>query len=58
MGYETSVIREILLSSVKEVVPEISLKEKLQESDDVIVRPKVNKGVPLNTMAIAGGSMA
>ncbi len=57
VGYEPAVIREILVSSSKEVRLEIPLKENLQQLSEVVVRPSVNKEQPLNKMAVTGARM-
>lgn len=57
VGYEPAVIREVLVTSAKEVVLEISMNEMIQSMEDVVVRPRVNKQEPLNQMALAGGRM-
>jgi hypothetical protein len=57
VGYESSVFREIQVSSAKEIFLEISLKEQVNELSEVVVRPKTNKEEPLNLMATAGARM-
>ncbi|MDR2811166.1 MAG: carboxypeptidase-like regulatory domain-containing protein [Tannerellaceae bacterium] len=57
VGYEPTTIREVMISSAKETVLEISMKESLLTLDEVVVRPKTNKEAPLNPMALAGGRM-
>ena len=57
IGYEPAVIREVMISSTKETVLEISLKESIQALDEVVVRAKTNKEAPLNSMALAGARM-
>jgi len=57
VGYEPSIFREILVTSVKEVFLEIPLKENLQELQEVVVRPQTNKEQPLNKMAATGARM-
>ncbi|MDR1631587.1 MAG: TonB-dependent receptor [Dysgonamonadaceae bacterium] len=57
IGYEPAILREILVSSVKEVFLEISLKEQVAELGEVVIRPKVNKEEPLNRMATASARM-
>lgn len=55
MGYEPAVFNEVLLTSAKEAYLEFSLKENVQQLDEVVVRPKTNKDQALNNMALAGG---
>lgn len=57
IGYETNVIREIMLTSAKEVSIEIQLKESIQELGEVVVSVQTNKNEPLNKMALSGGHM-
>jgi hypothetical protein len=57
VGYEPYEYRDILLTSAKEAVLEIPLKECSQSVDEVIVKPKVNKEQAMNPMALAEGRM-
>jgi len=57
IGYEPAVIREIQLNPAKESFCEVSLKERTQKIDEVVVRPTTNKEKPLNPMVLAGGRM-
>ena len=57
IGYEPAVFKEILVTSGKEVLLEIAMRENIQELKEITIRPKVNKEVPLNTMALAGARM-
>jgi len=57
LGYEPAVFREIMVSSAKETVLEISMKENMQLLEEVVVRPKINKEQPLNPMATVGARM-
>ena len=57
MGYESAVFKEIMVTSGKEAFVEIAMRENVQILSEVTVRPKINKEVPLNTMALAGGRM-
>lgn len=57
MGYESRILREILLGSAKEVYVKIPLKENTHQLDEVIVRPNINKDQPLNPLVITGGRM-
>jgi hypothetical protein len=51
VGYETKVIPEILISSGKEVVLNIGLKEKISQMDEVVVKAYTKKDKPLNSMS-------
>ena len=57
LGYEPAIIKEIMVSSAKEVFLEISLKESVQTLDEVVIRPRINKEQPLNKMAATGARM-
>ena len=57
IGYESSIFKEVLVTSSKEVFLNISLKESIQELDEVMVRPNLNKEQPLNKMATTGARM-
>lgn len=57
VGYEPATIREVMVSSAKETVLEITMKESVQALDEIVVRPKTNKEAPLNPMALAGARM-
>ncbi|WP_303179771.1 carboxypeptidase-like regulatory domain-containing protein [uncultured Butyricimonas sp.] len=57
LGYEPVMIKEILLTSAKEVYREIFLSENTQDLEEVVVRASINKEHTLNPMALAGGRM-
>lgn len=57
VGYKPAVVREIMLTSAKEVYLEIRLKENVRQLDEVIVLPRLHKEAPLNNMALSGGRM-
>ena len=57
LGYEPTIIKEIMVSSAKEVYLEISMRESVQMLGEIIVRPRINKEQPLNKMATAGARM-
>lgn len=57
VGYEPAVFREIMLTSAKEVYLEIQLKENVHQLNEVVIRPRVNKEEPLNSMALSGARM-
>lgn len=57
VGFEPSIFREILVSSSKEVFLEITLRENVEELEEVTVHPQVNKEQPLNKMALSGARM-
>lgn len=51
VGYETVELPEIMVSSAKEVVLDVKIKEQVTKMEDVTVRAKIKKDAPLNTMA-------
>ena len=57
LGYESVIIREILLTSAKEVVLDIRLQENSTYLGEVVVRPTVNKSQPINRMALSSARM-
>lgn len=57
LGYEPTAMKEILLTSAKEVNCDITLVESSQKLDEVVVRARINKERPLNPMALTGGRM-
>lgn len=57
VGYEPMVFRELVVSSGKEAFITISLKENINQLQEVFVRPKVNKQEPLNTIATTSARM-
>lgn len=57
LGYEPATVREVMVSSSKETVLDISMAESVQALDEVVVRPRTNKEVPLNPMALTGARM-
>ena len=57
IGYESSVMKEILISGAKEVVIDIALRENSTELSEVVVRPRVNKEATVNPAVLTGGVM-
>ena len=57
MGYEPSVLKEVLVAGAKDVVLDITLRENISELDEVVVRPRINKEATLNPTALVGGMM-
>ena len=57
IGYEPSVLKEVLVAGAKDVVLEITLRDNTSELAEVVVRPRVNKEATLNPTALAGGMM-
>lgn len=56
MGYEPAIIREILVTSAKEVYLEIAMRENVNELNEVVVRAN-NRDEAMNKMAVAGARM-
>lgn len=56
MGYEPAIIREILVTSAKEVYLEIAMRENVNELNEVVVRAN-NRNEAMNKMAVAGARM-
>lgn len=54
IGYEKAIIKEILLTSAKEVYLDITLTESPTELGEVVVRPEINKSASQNKMALLG----
>ena len=57
IGYEPLILKEQLLSSGKELVLNLKLTESTSEIGEVVVKPNVNKQMPLNQMAQVGARM-
>lgn len=57
LGYESSIMKEVLLTSVKEVFCEISLIENSQNLDEIMIYANINKERTLNPMTLAGGRL-
>ena len=57
LGFESSIIREIAVISGKQTFLSISLKENTKLLSEVVVKPRVNKNLPLNNMATVSARM-
>ena len=57
IGYEPVLLKEQLLSSGKELVLNLRMRENISELGEVVVKPRVNKQMPLNEMAQVGARM-
>ena len=57
LGYEPVILKEMLVSSSKEMVLNIGMTESLTTLNEVVVTPHINKAEPLNNMAVTGGRM-
>jgi len=57
IGYEPAILRELLVTSGKEVSVQIAMRERVTEIEEIVIRPRVNKEEALNPMAVAGAKM-
>lgn len=57
VGYEPYIVREILVTSAKEVYLEIGLKENIHELGEVVVHTQTSSDQALNKMALTGARM-
>lgn len=57
IGYEPVLLKEQLVSSGKELVLTLRMCENVAELGEVVVKPRVNKQLPLNDMAQVGARM-
>ena len=57
LEYEPALLKEVLVSSSKEVILEVRLQKALVVLHEVVVKPHINKSETVNEMAIAGGRM-
>ena len=57
IGYEPVLLKEQLVSSGKELVLNIRMRERISELGEVVIKPRVNKQQPLNEMAQVGARM-
>lgn len=57
VGYETVVLKEIQVTSGKEVFLNITMKESATTLDEIVVKPRINKAEPLNSMAVVSSKM-
>lgn len=57
VGYTPYVVKEVLVSGNKDVSLNISIQENVNTLSDVVVRPDINKEMPLNKMVLTGGRM-
>lgn len=56
-GYEPIVIKEIQITSAKEVFLNITMVENATALNEIVIRPKVNKEQPINSMATLSARM-
>ncbi len=53
VGYETKLVRNIMVSSAREVVLNITLRESVTEMEALVVEPDKVKSQPINPMAVS-----
>ena len=57
IGYEPVLLKEQMVTSGKELVLTLRMRENIAELGEVVVTPRVNKQLPLNEMAQVGARM-
>lgn len=57
IGYEPVIMKEIVVSSSKETIVKVSMKESAFALDEVVIKPTINKEKPLNRMATVSARM-
>lgn len=57
IGYEPSVLKEVLVAGAKDVVLDITLRETSKDMSEVVIKPRVNKESTVNPTALVGGMM-
>lgn len=57
IGFETQIIRDVLVASARETVLEISLRESVSEMEALIVTPDMSKDQPINMMAVSSARL-
>ena len=57
IGYEPVLLKEQLVTSGKELVLNLRMRESISELGEVVIKPRVNKQQPLNEMAQVGARM-
>src|SRR5690606_10214740 len=57
MGYSPAILREIQVTSAKENFLNVTMKETTGILDEVVIKAKVNKEQPLNSMATVSARM-
>ena len=57
VGYEPVLLKEQLVTSGKELVLSLRMRESISQLGEVVIKPRVNKQLPLNEMAQVGARM-
>ncbi len=57
IGFETQMIRDVLVTSAREIVLDVTLRESVTEMDALVVTPEMSKEQPLNIMAVSSARL-
>lgn len=57
LGYDPSIVKEILIAGTKEIIVDVSLQESSNSLNEVVIRPHVNKMETVNPLSLLGGKM-
>jgi hypothetical protein len=57
VGYEPRIIRDVMVSSARETVLDVALRESVTEMDALVVTPEMSKDQPLNIMAVSSARL-
>lgn len=57
IGYEPTIVKELTVSSAKEVYVTISIREQVTTLGELVIKPKVNKEQSLNAMTTVSARM-
>jgi hypothetical protein len=57
IGFETQIIRDVLVASARETVLDVSLRESVSEMEALIVTPDMSKDQPINMMAVSSARL-
>ena len=57
VGYEPRLVRDQLVTSAREVVLEVTLRESVTELGNIVVRPEQQKDETINRMAVSGARL-
>jgi hypothetical protein len=53
VGYEPRYLRDLVVTSAREVVLNVELRESVTEMEALVVRPEMSKHQPINSMAVS-----
>ncbi len=57
IGYESVIVKELIVSSSKNTYVEIRMKENVELLGEIVIKPTINKENPLNNMATVSARM-